>query len=80
VLGLMCVDFLLVFSIFIVCILLCFMMSVFWPSTHKIYQKLNQSNITVLHSFYLVAATHFDPYLGHHKAVFLNMSVVTELS
>jgi hypothetical protein len=43
-------------------------------------QELNQSNITVLHWFYLVTATFFDPYLDHHQAVFLNTSLIIELS
>jgi hypothetical protein len=43
----------------------------FWPSIQYIYQKLNQSNISVLRWFYLVTATCFDPYLHHHQAVFL---------
>jgi hypothetical protein len=49
----------------------------FWSSTQRIYQELNQSSIAVLHWFYLVTATCFDPYLD--QAVFLNMSLVTEL-
>jgi hypothetical protein len=36
--------------------------------------KLNQSNLTVLHWFYLVTDTCFDSYLDHKQAVFLNMS------
>jgi hypothetical protein len=38
-------------------------MGFFWLSTQQIYQKLNQyaSNITLLHWFYLVTDTCFDP-------------------
>jgi hypothetical protein len=51
-------------------------MCFFWLSTQQIYQKLNQSNITVLHWFYLVTATSFflwggayvTRYCGHFLA------------
>jgi hypothetical protein len=57
-------------------LLLCF----FLLSAEQIYRKLNQSSITVLHMFYLVTSTGFDPYLDHHGAEFLNTSLVSELS
>jgi high-affinity K+ transport system ATPase subunit B len=62
---------------FVVCILLCVMS---FLGRQQIYQKLNQSNITVLHWFHLVTATCFDPYLDHPQVVFLNTSLVIELS
>jgi hypothetical protein len=34
----------------------------------------------VLHWFYFVTATCFDPYFDHHHAVFLNTSLIIELS
>jgi hypothetical protein len=45
----------------------------FWPSTQQIYQQLNQSNVTLLHWFYLVTATCFDPYLDHQAVNYPNM-------
>jgi hypothetical protein len=41
-------------KIFIVCILLCH--DVFFFGQQQIYQNLNQSNVTVLHWFYVVTA------------------------
>jgi hypothetical protein len=67
-------------SFFIVCILLCVIVWLSKPSTQQICQKLNQCNITVLHWFYLVTAACFDPYLDHRQAVFLNTSLIIELS
>jgi hypothetical protein len=48
-------------------IMFCVMMWLFWPSTQQMFQKLYQS--TVLHWFYLVTATCFDPYLDHHGSI-----------
>jgi hypothetical protein len=62
-----------IYLIFIVCILLCVMTWCF--GLQQIYQKLNQSNITVLHWFHLVTTTCFNLYLDHHQAVFLNMYI-----
>jgi hypothetical protein len=56
------------------------MMWLIWPSMQQTDQKLNQSNITELHWFYLMTATCIDPYLEHHQAVFINMLLLIELS
>jgi hypothetical protein len=47
--------------------------------TQQIYQKLNESIITMLHLFYLVIATCFHPYFDH-QALFSNVSLFIELS